>query len=113
MAQESGYNGVLISLGGVKGAPNRGRYTVANVRTMTAAPYPVAPSNSRRLSLVIANLHTDYMRVYFGRDFGTSYIQLQPGQSIQIDSDLPWTGDVYVDSPVSAGVVNYVEVSVQ
>jgi hypothetical protein len=117
MQYESGHSidGALVSLGGMKGLPYRGRLVDQTLKACTIAPLVILSPNGNRISALIQNspASPDWVGLHFGDDaFASNYIYLYPGQSFQIDSDLPWTGAVQAICQTSTATLSVTEISV-
>jgi hypothetical protein len=113
--QEAGYNGRLVSLGGVVGGVGRGRRGERFTRALSAGVGQIGiPSNPGRIAATIQIFNgADDLQVYFGDSTdGPAYI-LAPRDMLQIDSNLPWIGAVYLYSAGAGVTVLCNEVSVQ
>ena len=111
--QEPGYNGQLISLGGVKGAWGRGRNAVQTVRALTGGVGMIGlPSNPMRIAATVQIFNgTDDLQVFFGDSTDGAVFLLAPRDLLQINMYLPWVGAVYLYSTGSMSVLcNEVEV---
>lgn len=114
MPQEAGYWGgdtPLVSLGGVRGVPFRGR-KIETVLSVVVNAATILTSNPNRISAIIQNTGAETLYIGLGENpSGAIGLVLQPGQPLQIDTDFPWIGDVRAYCAVSCQV-NTVEVSV-
>lgn len=112
MAQESGYSGELVSLGGVRGIRFRGRQCDSATYTLvTGDNQSVLVENGRRISAIIQNVDdVDAVDVRLGD--GPVFVRIYPHGSLQIDSDFPWTGYVYGQAVANTPTVRVFEVSV-
>jgi len=113
---EAGYMGTLVSLGGVKGMPNRGRKLYSQYEAFVGADGRIVlGSNPGRISAIIQNVYTSAGHVVVALGdivSGTEYTAyLQPGQSFQIDYNFPWTGIVLLN-PQSTAICWVTEISV-
>lgn len=111
MAQECGHWGQLVSLAGIIGRAGRGRqiettlHVVANART-------ILTSNPNRISVIIQNTGDEALYLGLGQDPSASTgLILQIGESLQIDQNFPWIGDVRAYCAVSCNCIT-VEVSI-
>ena len=107
MAQESGFNGRLVSLGGIQGAIGRGRQTNPVVWTISAKTQ-ILSENGRRQSAIIQNTGAVLATLYFGTD--TVGMTLLPNGNIQIDINFSWTGNIWANS--AGTTLETIEVSV-
>jgi len=113
--QEPGYQGRIISLGGIKGTQDHGRQAFIDVWTSTGTGYLTVPANSRRIALLLQNslASSHRLRLSLGDLPTVEALALQPGESIQFDQFLPWTGSVVMTSEAgSTTFINIVEISV-
>lgn len=95
--QESGYKGQLVSLSGLLGAPGRGRQVEDAPWVVPAAEtVMVLSGNGRRIAAVFQNLpgSAGDAEISLGENSGKTEI-LQPGDSWQIDINIPWTDSVW------------------
>jgi hypothetical protein len=113
MEQESGYNGKIISLGGVEGIESRGRQLNSGVLiTDPAFILQVLPDNPRRISALLQNSDAAIpLYIIFGDQSGNIAFYLAAGQPFQIDQNFPWTGAVYAGC-AAGSTLNFTEVSV-
>lgn len=102
--RESGYEGVLVSLGGVVSLTGRGRITRSFESNITSTiKQMVLPSNPKRISAVIENIDNGTGISLYISFTGTGLtVALAPNGSFQIDSNFPWTGPVWAQ-PASVG----------
>jgi len=95
MAQEAGYQGRLVSLGGVVGAPGRGRQArQLNNSVDNTGTKLIMESNPKRLSALIQNIDAINMYIMFGDELYNYGFLLRPYDIFQIDQNLPWAGSV-------------------
>jgi len=111
--EDVGYDGTP-SLGGVRGSEHgRGRlYTVDTFGLTPAAVNQVLNANSKRLSALIVNAGANPMVVYFDPTYTSPAALLNPGGSLQIDKNLPWTGAVFCGSNLGVAAFYVSEISV-
>lgn len=95
MANESGFNGRLLSLANLPGVPGRGRQTDPTNWTITGDTQ-ILNENGRRISAIIQNTGVNNATLYFGND--ALGLTLLPNANFQIDSLFPWTGTMRADS---------------
>lgn len=96
-AYESGYRGILTSLGGVKGQLNHGRVIVNTVLAVTSNQQQLLDNNPKRISAIIQNIDPGAESIYLALGepvVGTDGLTLGVNQSFQIDGLFPWTGAV-------------------
>ncbi len=90
---EGGYNGQLVSLGGIRGLPGQGRKISGQNLTGNGAIQILSP-NLRRIAVIIQNQSGLEVELIL-RDTLTSYrIKLEDHGTFQIDDNFPWTGSV-------------------
>jgi hypothetical protein len=106
----------LISLGGVMGSPGRGRVLELGGGAFVSAAK--IPDNPKRISLLIQNLAINAIvaqqsdvQVLFPLP-NTGYLVLSPGDSIQFDKDLPYTGALIVAAIPGNCTLEWLEISV-
>jgi len=111
MRQESGYNGQIVSLGGVKAQYGHGRQSVSKT-IFGVAEEEVLGDNPGRVCAIIQNRAGVNVTVSLGKDDSGSFVLL-PNGSFQIDQNFPWTGSV--DCLAASGnlVMFAVEVSIK
>lgn len=111
LVQESGHVGELVSLGGIRGVPHRGRQMRTGLHTIAGgATEDIAQDNGHRVSALILNAGPDTIGLKFGNTYNA--IILQSGDFFQIDADFPWTGKIQALPPTLTTVVYINEVSV-
>lgn len=115
---EAGYGqrdnpNTLVSLGGVLGVPFIGRQADINTHHVSTTRRQLLGNNSRRIAalLVASKANDDTVPVYLA-DSSDATVILSPGDSFQIDYNLPWTGSVYGISTGADEVINVTEISV-
>lgn len=112
-AQESGYilGLQLVSLSGIKGQIGRGRQLDQQSYSMTTAARSVLNNNPSRISALLVNRGSSAGNVSL--DFGANgtSMALAPGQSLQLDQLLPWSGQVMAVA-ASTATLDVIEVSV-
>ena len=122
LAWEPGSLNLLESLGGMKSRIGRGRSIEQYVITPGDSVVLLAlPANSNRVAAIIQNVplpkcaSPHVCEVWFGDQYNLwNGIYLDPGQTLQIDKDFPWTGGIGVRC-AEAGQscqVNAIELSV-
>ena len=111
---EPGYNGRLISLGGVVGKRGVGRQSIRNNINLAASVGQIGlPANSRRIAATIQSYTVgDDLQIFLGNSTdGACYI-ISSRDVFQINYLLPWTGAVYMYSTgILAVVCNEIVVS--
>ena len=107
--QESGYQGRLVSLGGVLGKPGRGRQIVPVAITVTTAEAIIASDNPQRLALIIRNTGTETAYINLA---GNTSFPLKANEVFQIDYNFAWTGAIYAATNSSTTTVIGYETSV-
>lgn len=117
-AREPGFNGQLISLGGVRGKIGVGqRYRQELVELATTYAAEAVPANPLRTWMIIQNRvdNTVPIRVSFGDSTpAAASIELQLGESLIIDKSNPWTGSLgFVHSSAGTEYVRVLEFSVE
>jgi len=95
---DPGYNGRLMSLGGVIGREGLGLVVENKIYTETGIATQLIPSNPARYWLIMRNIGTLRTNIAFGPDGGgyatANHIYLEPGDVFQIDRMIPWTGSI-------------------
>jgi len=93
--QEPGHYSTLVSLGGVTNTKNYGR-TTTNRTVLATTNTNLLEANPRRISAIIKNIGAGTVALTFGEDSSGAILGLPiiPQQSLQIDKNFPWTGDV-------------------
>ena len=114
--QEPGFFGSndLISLGGIRARYGRGRQSETTQIAYNTPYVNVLPANVQRISAIIKNnmaTGTTFYLCFGEAQIGTDYFPLDPGQSLQIDQNFPWTGMVN-GTGTGAGFLYITEVSV-
>lgn len=115
MPFETGYNGVIASLGNYKGRAYRGRECVTTQFAVTTTAVAIAGSNNQRISILVQNeiASADSIYLCLGQTpSATRGIRIYQGGSYQIDPLMPWTGDIWIVCPTSTATVNVQEMSV-
>lgn len=99
---EPGYNGVLVSLGGVKDTSGRGRLADYEYVTMTGAiSRQLLAPNPKRIAACIQNIGHLYGGVAALIQIDKSYpgsgprFNLDVRETFWINQDFPWTGAVF------------------
>lgn len=97
--RESGYLGRLTSLGGVKGHEGIGRQVEDASALSVTSLYCAIPANPSRVWASITNdpTSTNDLDIYLG-DGLYKFCSLVPGGSLLINDELPWTGNIWVNS---------------
>jgi hypothetical protein len=105
--------GQLTSLCGVKGRLNKGlliKRPNASVNITTDAL--ILHANPRRVFALIQNCYSEIGYISFDSGTGiAATFQIRPGETLQLDKNIPWTGPVYYAATV--GQVNLLEAEVQ
>ena len=116
---DNGYQGRLVSLSGIMGQDGQGRSSIGGLTTMTATPVMVLASNPKRIAALIENLDDvanpgSGIELYFGNPsiYPVAQIILSPLGTIQIDQDLPWTGEVWAANVVNSPVISVMEIAI-
>jgi len=95
---EPGYKGQLTSLAGLKGAPGHGQRTTQEFITIALGFNREAiPANLSRTMLIIQNSNSspNWIGITFGdANPAAANIRLEPGDSIVLDKDMPWSGSI-------------------
>ena len=112
LVQEPGYNGTLISLGGVKGTSGRGRQCNSNGVSVTTTRVQVLPSNSKRISCLMNNIGSDTIWLILGNAADDVVSGIIPNGSYQIDALHPWTGGIYAFVNTTPSTLSFAEMSV-
>lgn len=116
---EVGFDGQVSSMAGVKGAAYKGRQVISDSFTFGGSNpvYPlILAANPRRISAVIQNLGDaahpgEILEIYIG-GVNTIPINLVENGTFQIDTNFPWTGEVYANySGVNTPSLGVVEVT--
>jgi hypothetical protein len=111
---EVGYNGILVSLGGIQGPQGKGRVIRSESTVAVSGEWLLLMSaNPKRISAIIQNLSATELLGVYGGDPQANQIYLLPYGTFQIDKEFPWIGEVYI-SPggVVPIIVGYNEISV-
>lgn len=97
-SREPGFNGQLISLGGIRGKIGAGqRYRQELIELATTYAAEAIPSNPLRTWMMIQNRveNTVPISVSFGDSTpAAASISLQLGDTLIIDRNNPWTGSI-------------------
>jgi len=112
---ESGHNGVIESLGGVKNRPGFGRTSYYATHTLGVLDdLDILPENTRRISALIQNYGSGSVFINFSSGYAGQgmRVYLSPGGSIQIDKDFPWTGYISARGILATTIIVN-EISVQ
>lgn len=114
---ENGHVGELVSLAGVPGKVFLGRELVyASYVPITTTTSQVLFNNPKRIAALIVNSGSTDIAIRLGTTpvIGPPIqgMLLSPGGSLQIDKDLPWTGEVFVVFGASGGSLEVEEISV-
>ncbi len=112
--RDAGFNGRIISLGGLLGASGLGLFVDRPGASMafTTRVQVLGNNPSRRWALV-QNLGSANVAIKFGDtedSVATDFI-LTPGAVLQIDTQVPWTGPIVAEA--TTGTVTYLEASIQ
>lgn len=115
MITEPGYNGQLVSLGGVLGAPGKGRQMFNHVFAMASGAVPLLSPNPMRIAALIQNADTTLaVLLYVGTTSTLQYlVTLNAGGSLQIDQDFPWIEYIWGSAASGAPAVLVTEIAVQ
>lgn len=94
--RESGYNGSLVSLGGVVGPPGIGRLSNYEYITFAGAVTAVSilPDNPKRIAAMLYVNGANPVVVYLSNNFVGMRFELQPGDAFFINELFPWTGAI-------------------
>jgi len=112
MPREQGYVGRVVSLAGVVGMEGRGRESYNDLIPMVGSTGRlILTSNSRRISAIIQNRIAGDLYITLGEEYNGLGIVLFQNQSLQIDRDFPWTGDIRGFS-LTSGNVGVIEISI-
>lgn len=115
---ETGFEGQVISQGGIKGASYKGRQVISGSFTFGGSNpvYPlIMAANPRRISAIIQNLDDpaapgSVVAIYLG-GVNTIPITLAPLGTLQLDVNFPWTGEVYANVSANSPVVTVLEIT--
>jgi len=113
---EPGHQGTdLVSLAGVPGN-DRGREISSYSVTLGSGIVLLLQANPQRIAAVIQNYDDpaapgSFVQVYLG-GVNTIPITLSPLGTLQIDVNLPWAGEIYVNTTPNSPVVVANEVSI-
>jgi len=92
---EQGFLGRVVGLGALLGQPNQGRRSTPIAVSPTTTRVTIAPANSKRIALLIQNVHASAdCYIYFGTDTSPVAYLYHGGGNMTINTDLPWTGQV-------------------
>jgi len=96
VVRESGYNGRLVSLGGLLSLEGQGRECDSKIVPLIVSAWTrLLENNPRRISALIQNVDNSLtVAVIIGDDSGGGYFHLEPKGTLQIDENFPWTGPV-------------------
>lgn len=108
---EPGYNGQLVSLGGVVGASGKGRVIDSSAFILAGAIQVLSPNPKRISALILNGDPANNANVFLGDTNGFSVV-LGPLGSFQIDINFPWTGEVDASPASGNPVISVNEVSV-
>lgn len=121
MPSESGYYGQLTSLSGLRGAEGKGRVIHTAQIALTSAAVLILSANPKRISAIIQNQDDatnpgSNLSVYLGNpayviDAGDVVADLSPLGTLQIDANLPWTGEIYASRVTNSPTVVVTEIS--
>lgn len=112
---DTGYKGVLVSLGGVESEKGRGlRLEDHSVVVATGATVQILSSNPARKWAIISN-NSDSGTTFFIRFGGLTYlVSLELGEKLLINERLPWTGAVYAyQADIATASIVCIEASVE
>ena len=114
ISKESGHDGELISLGGVRQRDGRGRQILSDYITSVGGNIvQCLEANPKRISALFQNRGTDVILFALGEQSGGgTAILLDPHGTLQIDKDFPWAGAVFVTSPTNVDF-SMLEISIQ
>lgn len=112
---ESGNQLPLLSLGGVISQAGQGRNITSNSVTITG-PTQLAPANPKRIAAVVQNIGDPALPgctvgVYFG-SLNVIPVTLGVMGTIQIDTNLPWIGEIDVVANAGAPVCTIMEINI-
>lgn len=108
---ESGGYAKIVSLAGIVSTSNRGRRMWVQSHNAPITGVQVFSDNPRRVSALIQNRGAVNLNIYF--ELTATALVLLPGESLQIDQNYPWTGQIWVQGVGAACNPVYVnEVSV-
>ena len=110
---EPGFRGRMVSLGGVAGREGLGLHTRRPDAPITVTDQYILNTNQARMWALIQNTGlVNDLRICLDEGTGIApAFVLKPGETLQIDKNLPWTGAVYAQSTTTT--VEYIEASVQ
>lgn len=113
---EPGYNGQLVSLGGVHGLAGYGRIVQPYQAFILSGLVLVLPANPKRISAMLQNWDDaanpgSRVLLFLGGQYG-QLIQLLAYGSLQIDNNFPWTGEIYANAVANTPSLNVIEVTV-
>lgn len=113
--QETGNRLPIISLGGIQSNRGWGRnieISATPVLGLYAGIQQIMPDNPRRISAIILN-NTPGV-VFLSAPGNDWYLLLQPGGSLQIDNNFPYTGPIlaFGDALAANNILNIAEISV-
>lgn len=99
---EGGHKGPLESLGGLVQDDGRGRIVVDGSQVVAAGSYiQIFGANGKRIAAIFQNLGPDDLSIVPG--IGANPFAVLPKYGVlQIDKDLPWTGDLYASTAGSS-----------
>ena len=115
---ETGYNGQLISLAGVKGTPGIGRLVNSENKNAAVGNAVLLPGNVKRIAALIQVTQPTSeggVHILFQGEAGLNkpICQLHQWDILQIDDNFPWTGPVLFSDTSATPNVTVSEISVQ
>jgi len=108
-----GYNGRLVSLGGIYGRENMGYTVYSTTGTPTTAIGTVLGPNPARLFALITNDGAVDVQIAWDDTFTNGLHLLRPGGQLLINKDLPWIGPVCARTLAGTGSIGVEAASVQ
>ena len=114
---DSGYNGQILSLGGVLGADGKGRTSLTAAFTLTGASQIVLLANPKRISALLCNTDDaanpgSLVYLYTWGSGAPVLCILTALGTYQIDINLPWTGEILALAPLNSPVLISTEVAI-
>jgi len=101
--RDNGYAGVRTSMGGIQSRQGMGLTIWSTLAAPTTTATPISAGNPLRLYTLITNNGTVAVDIAYDATFLNGYHRLQPGGSMLINEDMPWTGEIYAKAVSGTG----------
>lgn len=113
MPLESGYSGVLVSLGGIMQTGGTGRESNNTAWSLITTTSTILETNPKRIAALFVNQGPGKVWLSLkATSAANEGVFLAPNGSFQIDQNLPWTGCISAITDTNGTILTILQISV-